>query len=49
MVGSWCDMNQGSLFGERNGVHDRERSEEPYPERLMRAAMLDEEEAKLEH
>ena len=33
MAGSWSDMNQGSLFGERNGVHDRERSEEPYPER----------------
>jgi hypothetical protein len=32
MVGSWSDMNQGSRFGKRNGVHGLQRgSEEPCP------------------
>jgi len=32
MAGSWSDVNEGSSFGERSGVHDlSNRSEEPRP------------------
>jgi hypothetical protein len=31
MAGRWCDVNQGSRAGARNGVHGR-RPEEPSPE-----------------
>jgi hypothetical protein len=31
MVGSWCDMNQGSLFGKGTAFMIRRGFEEPYP------------------
>ena len=31
MVGSWCDMNQGSRFGKGTAFMNRRGSEEPCP------------------